>query len=110
MVYAVYCLLAFWCLWVLFLATMNLKQSQDAGELKGFALYAGYTVLLPGLLVDLLVQVGPATLLWLELPRELTVSERVARLCREGHGYRLALAMWFRRTLLAPFDRSGGHG
>ena len=110
MIYLAYSLLAFWALWVLFLATMNLKQSQDSGTLHGFALYAGYTVLGVGLLVDFLVQIGPATWLWLELPKELTVSERVARLCREGHGYRQALALWFRNTLLAQFDRSGGHG
>lgn len=110
MTFAAFSLLALWGLWVLFLATMNLKQSKDAGQLKGFALWAGYTVLAVGLLVDLIVQVIVATILWLELPRELTVSERVARLCRDGHGWRLSLALWFRRTLLAPFDRSGGHG
>ena len=110
MLYIAYALLAFWLLWVLFLATMNLAQAKSEGKLKSFALWAGYTVLAVGLLVDFIVQITVATVLWLELPRELTVSGRVERLCREGHGYRLALAMWFRRVLLAPFDRSGGHG
>ena len=110
MLYITYALLAFWLLWVLFLATMNLAQSKAEGKLKGFALWAGYTVLAVGLLVDLVVQITVATVLWLELPREWTVSGRVERLCREGHGYRLVLALWFRRVLLAPFDRSGGHG
>lgn len=110
MLYAAYSLLAFWALWVLFLATMNLGQAKAEGKLKGFALWAGYTVLAVGLLVDLVVQITVATVLWLELPREWTVSGRVERLCREGHGYRLTMAMWFRRVLLAPFDRSGGHG
>lgn len=110
MIYAAYSLLAFWALWVLFLATMNLGQAKAEGKLHGFALWAGYTVLAVGLLVDFVVQVTVATVIWLELPRELTVSGRVERLCREGHGYRLALAMWFRHVLLAPFDRSGGHG
>lgn len=110
MLYIAYSLLAFWCLWVLFLAVMNLGQAKAENKLQGFALYAGYTVLAAGLLVDLVVQITVATVIWLELPREWTVSERVARLCREGHGYRLTLALWFRRVLLAPFDRSGGHG
>ena len=110
MILAAYSLLLFWCLWVLFLATMNLKQSQDAGQLHGPALWLGYTVLGVGLLVDMVVQITVASLLWLELPRELTVSARVDRLCRSGTGYRLALALWFRRVMLAPFDRSGGHG
>lgn len=110
MLYAAYSLLALWLLWVLFLATMNLAQSKAEGKLHGFALWAGYTVLAVGLLVDLVVQITVATVMWLEFPREWTVSGRVERLCREGHGYRLGLALWFRRTLLAPFDRSGGHG
>ena len=110
MAYAAYSLLAFWALWVLFLATMNLGQAKAEGKLHGFALWAGYTVLAVGLLVDLVVQVLVASLLWLELPHELTVSERVARLCKSGTGWRKDLALWFRKTLLAPFDRSGGHG
>lgn len=110
MIYAAYSLLAFWCLWVLFLAVMNLDQTKKEGNLHGFALYAGYTVLAVGLLIDLIVQVLVASLLWLELPREWTVSERVARLCKSGSGWRQRLALWFRAVLLAPFDRSGGHG
>lgn len=110
MIYAAYSALAFWSLWVLFLAVMNLGQAKAEGKLHGFALYAGYTVLAVGLLVDLIVQVLVASLLWLELPREWTVSERVARLCKSGSGWRQKLALWFRDVLLAPFDRSGGHG
>lgn len=110
MQYAAYSLLALWLLWVLFLAVMNLGQAKAEGKLKGFNLYAGYTVLAVGLLVDLVVQVLVASILWLEFPRELTVSERVARLCKHGSGWRQRLALWFRAVLLAPFDRSGGHG
>lgn len=110
MIYAAYFLLSFWALWVLFLAVMNLAEAKTAGTLKGFALWAGYPVLAIGLAVDLLVQVGPASLLWMELPRELTVSGRVSRLVQSGSGWRKSLAEWFRDTLLKPFDRSGGHG
>ena len=103
-------LMAFWLLWVLFLAVMHLNDAKRAGTLKGFALYAGYTVLAVGLVVDFVVQMTAATLLWLEWPRELTVSGRVARLLVQGSGYRYRLARWFQRTLLAPFDASGEHG
>lgn len=110
MMYVSYAILGFWLLWVFFLATMNLKQALDEGQLKGFPLLLGYTVYGVGLFLDLLVQVFLATLVWLELPREWTVSGRVDRLLREGHGYRYNLAFWFQQRLLAPFDRSGGHG
>jgi len=110
MIYAAYSLLAFFALWVLFLAVMNLGEARAAGKLKGFALYAGYIVLIIGYAIDFVVQVGPASVLWLELPRETTVSGRVARLVRSGSGWRFRLAIWFRDVLLAPFDRTGGHG
>lgn len=108
--YLTYAALAFWLLWVFFLAVMNLKQTLDEGRLTGFPLLMGYLTYGAGLVIDFVVQVGPASLLWLELPREWTVSRRVSRLCREGHGYRYNLAFWFQQHMLAPFDRSGGHG
>jgi len=103
-------LVSFFILWLLFLAVMNIDQARSEGKLPRDLVVPAYTALAIGYLVDFVVQVTFASVLWLELPRELTVSERVARLYREGHGYRLTLALWFRRVLLAPFDRSGGHG
>lgn len=97
-------------LWVLFLATMNLKEAQDAGQLHGFAKWAGYTVLVEGLVVDALIQFTVANLIWWGLPKEWTVSGRVARLCKGPAGWRRDRAIWFRDTLLKLFDRSGGHG
>jgi hypothetical protein len=89
---------------------MNLGHAKAEGKLNKFALYAGTPLLVIGLVIDFIVQMTVATVLWLELPRELTVSARVERLCKSGHGYRLNIALWFRKTLLSPFDRTGGHG
>lgn len=102
--------LGFRYLWILFLAVMNLKQAKDADQLHGFAYGLGKTVLVEGLIVDAIIQLTVANLIWLEFPRELTVSGRVARLCEHGTGFRKARAIWFRDTLLRIFDRSGGHG
>ena len=107
-IYTLYSLLAFWLLWVFFLAVMKLDE--EKGNMHGAVKVVGYFTLAVGLVIDFIVQVLPATLLWLELPRELTVSGRVKRLCASGHGYRYNLAIWFRDHLLAPFDKSGGHG
>lgn len=97
-------------LWILFLAVMNLKQAEDENQLHGFARGVGKTVLVEGLLWDFFVQVTVASFIWLEFPRELTVSARVARLCAGKDGWRKDRAIWFRDTLLKIFDRSGGHG
>lgn len=110
MIYLAVSLFGFWVLWVLFLAIMNLNEAKNSNTLPAPIRGLAYVTLYIGLLVDFLIQIGPATILWLELPRELTVSARVARLVRSGHGYRHDLAIWFRDNLLKPFDRSGGHG
>lgn len=106
--YLGYSALAFWLLWVFFLAVMKLDEEKH--RMHGAVKVVGYFTLAVGLVIDFIVQVLPATILWLELPRELTVSGRVKRLCATGHGYRYNLAIWFRNHLLAPFDKSGGHG
>lgn len=103
-------LLSFWVLWVLFLAVMNLQEAKDSNTLPRPILIPAYITLWVGLIVDLFVQLTFATIIWLELPRELTVSGRVARLIESGGGYRKNLAIWFRNNMLKPFDRSGGHG
>ena len=102
--------LGLWVLWVLFLAVTNLNQANTEGTLPRVIRPLAYGTLYIGLVVDFVVQVTVATVLWLELPKELTVSSRVARHIKTGNGYRHKLAIWFRDSLLKPFDRSGGHG
>jgi len=104
---------AFAVLWVIYLAVMNLNERKDM--LKGANKLFGTVVFYLGLIWDFIVQVGPASLLWVELPREMTVSARVARHCKASPKgglplYRHKLALWFRDNLLKPFDESGGHG
>ena len=100
--------LALYALWGLFLAVMNLKQAKDFGDLSPIAYKLGYPMLFIGYLLDVLVQLTIANLIFWDLPRELTVSARVKRLCLKD-GWRGRRARWWREVLLAPFDRSGGH-
>ena len=102
--------LALWLLWVFFLAVMQLRDARDRGVLTPWGLRLGYTVLIPGLVLDFIVQVTIAIPLFLGLPRELTVSARVNRLVKSGTGWPRRCALWFRTHLLAPFDKTGGHG
>lgn len=108
MTYLLITVVTFYVLWVHFLAVMHLKERLD--KLTKPALILGKVTLFVGLLLDLFWQVFPATILWVELPKELTVSGRVQRLCKSGHGYRYNLAVWFKDNWLALFDPSGDHG
>lgn len=101
-------LVTFYFLWVHFLAVMNLKVHEKF--IRPVPLRAAKLVLFNGLLLDLFWQVVPASIIFLELPKELTVSGRVMRLCASGHGYRYNLAVWLKDNWLALFDTSGEHG
>ena len=103
-------LLATWLLWVFFLAVMHLQEARNAGRLTTWNTRIGYSVLFVGYLLDFVVNMTFAVLLFLELPRETTVSARIERLVMTGTGWRQRVAMWVRSTLLATFDLSGRHG
>lgn len=105
---ALYVLLAFWSLWVFYLATMNLKRARDAGGLSKTVWVMGVPVLIIGLLLDLLINVLLMSVLLWEIPRELTVTARLKRHHKQSTGWRLAVVLWFEQ-LLDPFDPSGDH-
>ena len=95
-------------LWIYYLAVMSLKRAKDAGLLSRTALILGTPILLTGLLLDAFANVFVMSALLLELPRELTVTSRLARHIRASQGWRLTLAKWF-IPLLDPYDPSGRH-
>lgn len=65
-------------LWVHFVAVMHLKHMRDEGKLTTAQKVIGYPVLAVGLVLDIALQIIISAM-FLELPRELTVSGRCAR-------------------------------
>ena len=102
-------LLTVWLLFVFFLACMALQSALDRKTLTPWGLRVGYTVLVVGYVLDFTVQITLASVLFLELPKEITVSSRVKRLITTDAGWRGDLAAWLRDHLLMPFDATGGH-
>lgn len=100
--------LAFYVLWVLYLAVMNLKRVRDMGKLPKIALWLGTPVLFLGWVLDALLNVFVMTVILLEWPQETTVSKRLKRHNQDADGWRKAIALWF-EPLLDPFDPSGDH-
>lgn len=101
--------LAFYVLWLFFLAGCNLAETEAAGRLTPSARRLAAPIRLFGAWLDYFVQYTTACIVFAEFPREHTVSERVARLISTGSGWRKRVAEWFRDSILKPFDRSGGH-
>ena len=100
-----------YALWLHFLAVMAIQTARDRKTLTPWGLRFGYTVLIPGYLMDVLVQMTIATIAFVELPREPTVSSRIKRLvASDDNNWRKTVAMWLRNHMLSPFDPTGRHG
>jgi hypothetical protein len=111
MIYAYAALLsfaAFYVLWILYLAVMNLKRVRDLGKLTKLARLLGTPVLFVGYVLDAALNFIIMTLILVELPQEMTVSRRLKRHNLNSRGWRKAVAVWF-EPLLDPFDPSGDH-
>lgn len=101
-------LLASWALWVIYVAVMRLKMLRDAGRLTLGQKVFGYPTLLIGLALDAAVNLVGCSALFVELPREWTVSSRLWR-HSNGTGWRRRVALAIRTELLDTADPSGVH-
>ncbi|WP_317201497.1 hypothetical protein [Janthinobacterium sp.] len=102
-------LLSLIVLWIMYLAVMALQRARDAGALSPFAMRAGQALLAVGIVWDVLCNLLPVTVIFMELPREATVSARLRRLVRGPDGWRRRLAVWYAAVLLNPFSPGGPH-
>lgn len=106
---AAYAFLSIYALWIFYVAVMHLKRCRDNGTLSRPALYLGYPVLLVGYLLDVFVQIVPASILFLDLPREFTLTDRLRRYIAGPEGWRETVAVWMCAHLLNTFDPDGRH-
>ena len=109
LLYAAYSLASLYALWLFYLAVMSLYRAQLAGTLSKVALVLGYPILIFGLVLDLIVNVFVASVVMLDLPRELTVSEKMSRLIKSKSPWRRTGACWFCEKFLDVFDPTGKH-
>lgn len=100
---------AFYVLWILYLATMNLVRARDAGTLSRTAYVIGFPCYLIGIVLDILLNWSLMTVLLIEWPQETTITARLRRHFATGSGWRYHVAVWFGDVLLNPFDPSGAH-
>jgi hypothetical protein len=91
---------------------MNLKRAKDNGTMTPVAEKLGYSIAIPGYILDILVNIFIGSILFLEFPhyKRLTLSARMDYLYVPGStSWRSRLADWFARNLLNTYDPSGEH-
>lgn len=92
--------------YLLFVVTMGAKAAWPALSILPRAL------LLPAALVavimDVIFNLVPATVIFLDPPRELLFTQRLDRYEAQGSGWRYTVAVWICKNMLNPFQQ-GGH-
>ena len=100
--------LACYLLWIGYLALTNLERARSVGALTKAARVGAAPLLLIFGPLDVLVNWTVGTLLFLEFPREFTLSKRCTRHYNDA-GFRGRVSRWLGRNALDPYDHRGAH-
>jgi hypothetical protein len=101
-------LVSVYALYVYYCAIMNILRVYRQGKLTVLGRVFGIPTLVVGLAIDVFVNIFVATVVFLDPPREWTLSQRLSRYLRTSSGYRHAIARWI-EPVLDPLDPSGDH-
>ena len=104
-----YTVLFLWMFWYAYIVVMGLFRAHLLGRLKGFVFVLALPAIVIGYLMDVLANLLVATVIFLELPREWLVTDRLKRHIDGYPGWRQTLATWVCDHLLDVFDPSGNH-
>lgn len=96
-------------LWVLYLASTHLDKIRVQGQLSPRARQLGTLVLGITAVIDVYANLTSATLWFLDLPRDATVTQRLKRYLRGPYTWRARIADDLGWDLLNVFDRTGNH-
>jgi hypothetical protein len=105
---AVYILLDLWVFFIMYVASMAMIRAHKEDKLNAVLWVLCLPFVAISWLIDVVHNATLFTLIYFELPRELTVTDRLKRHVKE-HTFRGKLSRWIAETLLNPFDYSGNH-
>ena len=108
--FTVFVLLVLWALWVLYIAMMNIKRVEATQPMPIRVKMLVYPTMAVFEVVEVIANVIVCTLLFLDLPKEVRVSDRLRRYWTdpEKYGWRLHIVK-FLKPMLDPFDPAGPH-
>jgi hypothetical protein len=108
--YITFTLVILWALWVLYVAMMNVDRSMISQELPWQAKILVYPTKVLFDIVEVVSNTFICTLIFLDFPREFTVSDRLRRYYTDKttSNWRLTI-VHFVKPMLDPFDHKGPH-
>lgn len=96
-------LLALFAFWIMWAAVSAMARARDEGRLSKPVVRAGEAFAAVGIVYDCACNIVICTFLFLEIPREPTLSQRLRRLVM-GQGWRSRFATWVAVNLVNPFS------
>lgn len=93
---------------IMYVAGMGMVRAHAEGKLNGVLWVLCLPFVALSWVIDVLHNVTVFTLIFVELPRELTVTERLKRHVTQ-QTFRGKLARWIADTLLNSFDHTNNH-
>jgi len=102
-------ILYIWIFWALYVFTMGIYRAHLAGKLQGLNKVMAMPVVCLAYSVDIVTNLTLATIIFLDLPKELLVTSRLKRYMAEGNGWRFKIADYVCNSVLDIFDPTGKH-
>lgn len=107
--YALYVLAFLWAFWAMYVLVMGIYRAHLAKRLTPVALALSLPFVALGYVMDVLANITIASVVFIELPQETLVTDRLKRHIDHGNGWRQALASYVCDHMLDMFDPSGNH-
>lgn len=104
----VYILLDLWLFFIIYVASMGMVRAHKEDKLNVLLWILCLPFVALSWLIDVLHNMTLFTVIFLEVPKELTVTDRLKRHSKQKT-FRGKLSNWIADTLLNPFDYSGNH-
>ena len=109
MMAVVYLLGYLYAFWFVYIGVMGIYRAHLDGRLSGVVKALCWPAVIVGLVMDIAANIFIATLVFVELPRELLVTTRLTRHMKKASGWRYKFAEQVCTHLLDVFDPTGKH-
>lgn len=98
-----------WFSWALYVLIMGIYRAHLDKRLNKVTILLSLPFIALGYILDVLANIFVASILFLELPKELYVTTRLQRYKKQNLGWRTQLSSWICINLLDVFDPTGSH-
>ena len=107
--YALFVIAFLWSFWAMYVLVMGIYRAHLAKRMTPVTLALSLPFVALGYVMAVLANITIASVVFVEPPQEILVTDRLKRHINHGTGWRQALASYVCDHMLDMFDPSGNH-